>query len=61
MSADLLADTRAIPDPDHAGRYHVHLSDSWDYLMPSGGVVKTAHAQAAASGKGKSNGETQES
>lgn len=43
--ADLAADTRVTPLGD--GRYRVHLSDAWDYLLPSGGVVHTAALRAA--------------
>src|SRR3954464_9183160 len=45
--ADLAADTRVRPDGDVAGRYHVMLPNSWDYLLPSGGVVMTAALRAA--------------
>lgn len=47
MAADLAADTAVRPDPDTAGRFHLTLPDHWDYLMPSGGVVKTAALRAA--------------
>lgn len=53
MSADLAADTRAIPDPERPGRYHIALPDHWDYLMPSGGVVMTAALRAAETALGE--------
>jgi len=45
--ADLAADTAVTPDPDVPGRYHLTLPDSWDYLLPSGGVVMTCALRAA--------------
>jgi acyl-CoA thioesterase len=47
MSADLAADTAVRADPAVPGRYHVVLPNSWDYLLPSGGVVMTAALRAA--------------
>lgn len=47
MSADLAADTAAHADPETPGRYHVTLPDSWDYLLPSGGVAMTAAMRVA--------------
>lgn len=46
-SADLAADTAVRADASVAGRYHVELPNSWDYLLPSGGVVMTAALRAA--------------
>jgi len=48
MYADLAADTAVHPDPAVPGRYHLTLSDRWDYLLPSGGVVMTCALRAAA-------------
>ncbi|HEY4177532.1 MAG TPA: thioesterase family protein [Kofleriaceae bacterium] len=48
MSSDLAADTTVIADPSIAGRYHVTLSASWDFVNPSGGVVTTVALRAAA-------------
>jgi acyl-CoA thioesterase len=45
--ADLAADTAVRADPEVAGRYHIDLPNSWDYLLPSGGVVMTAALRAA--------------
>jgi acyl-CoA thioesterase len=47
MSADLAADTAVRADPATPGRYHLHLPDHWDFLMPSGGVVMTCALRAA--------------
>lgn len=45
MSADLRSDTAVTPDgPD---RYRITLPTSWDYVLPSGGVVMTAALRAA--------------
>lgn len=46
--ADLAADTAVTPDPAVAGRFHLNLPGSWDYLLPSGGVVMTCALRAAA-------------
>jgi acyl-CoA thioesterase len=46
--ADLAVDTGVRPDPDTPGRYHLTLPNSWDYLLPSGGVVMTCALRAAA-------------
>jgi acyl-CoA thioesterase len=46
-SADLARDTAVRPDASTPGRYHVELPNSWDYLLPSGGVVMTAALRAA--------------
>ncbi|CAN5701563.1 hypothetical protein BH11MYX2_BH11MYX2_06540 [soil metagenome] len=48
MSGDLAADTTVTADPTIAGRYHVTLSPSWDFVNPSGGVVTTVALRAAA-------------
>ena len=48
MSADLVVDTAVRADPATPGRYHIHLPDHWDFLMPSGGVVMTCALRAAA-------------
>ena len=45
--ADLAADTAVRADPAVAGRYHIDLPNSWDYLLPSGGVIMTAALRAA--------------
>src|SRR6185312_7584711 len=45
--ADLAVDTAVRADPDVPGRYHVTLPNSWDYLLPSGGVVMTCALRAA--------------
>lgn len=45
--ADLAADTAVRADPDTPGRYHITLSDHWDYLLPSGGAVMTCALRAA--------------
>lgn len=45
--ADLAVDSAVRPDPDTPGRYHVTLPNSWDYLLPSGGVVMTCALRAA--------------
>lgn len=45
--ADLAADTAVRADPEVAGRYHIDLPNSWDYLLPSGGAVMTAALRAA--------------
>jgi len=47
MSADLAADTAVHADPSTSGRYHITLSDRWDYLLPSGGVVMTCALRVA--------------
>ncbi len=47
MSADLAADTAVHADPATPGRYHIVLSDRWDYLLPSGGVVMTCALRVA--------------
>lgn len=47
MSADLAADTAVRADAETPGRYHLTLPTSWDYLLPSGGVVMTAALRAA--------------
>ena len=47
MDADLAADTAVRPDADVPGRYHLRLGGSWDYLLPSGGVVMTCALRAA--------------
>ncbi len=44
--ADLAADSTVRRDPDVPGRYHLDLTDHWDYLMPSGGYVMTAALRA---------------
>lgn len=46
-AASLQADTAVRADPATPGRYHVNLPTSWDYLLPSGGVVMTAALRAA--------------
>ena len=46
-AADLGADTAVHRDPDVAGRYHLALPSSWDYVLPSGGVVLTCALRAA--------------
>ena len=46
-SADLARDTAVRADANVPGRYHVELPNSWDYLLPSGGVVMTAALRAA--------------
>jgi acyl-CoA thioesterase len=48
MSADLAVDTAVRVDPAVPGRYHTHLPDHWDFLMPSGGVVMAVALRAAA-------------
>lgn len=48
MPADLAADTAVQRDPSVPGRYHLTLSDHWDFLMPSGGVVMAVALRAAA-------------
>lgn len=45
--ADLAVDTAVRADPDVAGRYHLVLPTSWDYVLPSGGVVLTCALRAA--------------
>jgi len=47
MYASLAADTAVHRDPEVPGRYHLTLSDRWDYLLPSGGVVMTCALRAA--------------
>jgi acyl-CoA thioesterase len=47
VSGDLAADTAVRADPEVAGRYHIDLPNSWDYLLPSGGAVMTAALRAA--------------
>ena len=44
-AADLRADTTAIAQ---GADYHLALGRSWDFLLPSGGVVMTAALRAAA-------------
>lgn len=44
--SDLAVDTR--PRALGCGRYWLELGTSWDYLLPSGGVVHTAALRAAA-------------
>ena len=44
-AADLRADTTAAA---HGGVYQLALGRSWDFLLPSGGVVMTAALRAAA-------------
>ena len=44
--ADLAADTRCVALAD--GRYRVDLPPSWNFLLPSGGVLATAALRAAA-------------
>jgi acyl-CoA thioesterase len=44
--ADLAADTQVIALG--GGRYRLDLTDHWDYLLPSGGVVQTVALRAAA-------------
>jgi acyl-CoA thioesterase len=46
VPADLAADTRV--EALGEGRYQLTLSDHWDYLLPSGGVVQTVALRAAA-------------
>ena len=48
MSADLAADTAVRKDETTPGRWHLTMSDRWDYLLPSGGVVMTCALRAAA-------------
>ncbi len=47
MTADLAVDTRVAADAAIPGRYHLNLANSWDYLLPSGGVVMTCALRAA--------------
>ncbi|MEZ4362609.1 MAG: thioesterase family protein [Kofleriaceae bacterium] len=44
--ADLRADTRGVRVGE--GRYALELSDAWDYVLPSGGVIQTCALRAAA-------------
>ena len=46
-AADLRADTAVRPDGHVPGRYHIHLPDHWDYLLPSGGAVMACALRAA--------------
>jgi acyl-CoA thioesterase len=48
MIADLAVDTRVAADAAIPGRYHLDLPNSWDFLLPSGGVVMTCALRAAA-------------
>ena len=47
MFADLAVDTAVRADAETPGRYHLTLNQSWDYLLPSGGVVMTCALRAA--------------
>lgn len=47
MAADLAQDTAVRADPDVPGRYHVNLPATWDFILPSGGVVMTCALRAA--------------
>ena len=47
MFADLATDTAVRADETTPGRYHLTLPQSWDYLLPSGGVVMTCALRAA--------------
>jgi acyl-CoA thioesterase len=47
MAADLAIDTAVRADPQTPGRYHIALPTSWDFVLPSGGVIMTAALRAA--------------
>ena len=47
MAADLAQDTAVRADPDVPGRFHVNLPASWDFILPSGGVVMACALRAA--------------
>jgi acyl-CoA thioesterase len=47
MASDLAQDTAVRADPDVPGRYHVNLPATWDFVLPSGGVVMTCALRAA--------------
>jgi acyl-CoA thioesterase len=51
--ADLAADTAVLADETTPGRYHLTLSDRWDYLLPSGGVAMTCALRAAEAALGE--------
>ncbi|MDB4960217.1 MAG: acyl-CoA thioesterase-like protein [Myxococcales bacterium] len=50
---DLAADTAVRADETTPGRYHLTLSDRWDYLLPSGGVAMTCALRAAEAALGE--------
>ena len=53
MSAGLLAELACAPDGP--GRYRLALSDAWDFLLPSGGVLAAASIRAATSSMRRTN------
>jgi acyl-CoA thioesterase len=46
MAANLLRDTAVIPVPGHSQRYRAELPDSWNWRLPSGGVLMTVGLRA---------------
>src|SRR5690349_12143962 len=46
MPADLAKDTTATPVPDAPGLYSLTLPDSWNWRLPSGGIVMTVALRA---------------